>query len=73
MNNTRFLLDANKWYPMDIAHGFWDVLAMKHRDGLVYTIDEVKREIKDAEISVWIADQNSAASFILNLGADAMT
>ena len=79
MSDARFLLDtnifieaANKWYPMDIAPGFWDALAAKHHDGLVYTIDEVKREMKDANISKWITALNADDSFVLNHDADSM-
>ena len=53
MSNPRFLLDANifieaanKWYPMDVAPGFWDALAAKHHEGKVYLLKEIERRSK---------------------------
>ena len=74
MSSPRFLLDANcfiephnTFYPFCYAPAFWDALIHGHRAGMVFTLDEVEKEITKQvnEVKKWIEHENFPRSFIL--------
>jgi hypothetical protein len=74
MNNLRFLLDTNcfiepcnTYYPFCYAPAFWAALIHGHEAGMVFTLNEVKKEITEKkidEISNWIGQKGFPATFV---------
>jgi hypothetical protein len=72
MNKSHFLLDANcfieprnTFYPFCYAPAFWDALLYGHESGVIFSLDEVKKEIseKEDEIKNWVEQENFPPSF----------
>lgn len=60
---TRYLVDANAlmqakrlYYRFDLCPGFWDCMAWHHKQGSIFSIDKVKKEIEDGkdDLSQWV-------------------
>ena len=66
----KYLLDTNvfiqaykRYYAFDFCPGFWEWLIMQNAAGKVASIDKVKEEILDKELSAWA--KNRDESFFL--------
>jgi hypothetical protein len=78
MIDLQYILDANcfiesakQWYPFDIFPGFWDALIQKHREGKVFTLDVIEKEIKDGDVKAWLQnDTHFRDSFVLKENKD---
>jgi len=74
MNKPQFLLDANcfieprnTFYPFCYAPAFWDALLLGHEAGLVFSLDEVKKEVSHRvdEIKNWIEQDDFPPTFFM--------
>jgi len=64
VSNGLLVLDANvfiearkRYYAFDICPAFWDSLLAEHGSGNIISIDRVRDELMDVEISAWIASK----------------
>ena len=62
VSNGLLVLDANvfiearkRYYAFDICPAFWDSLLAEHGSGNIISIDRVRDELTDPEISNWVA------------------
>lgn len=68
--DKRFVLDANvfieaqkRYYSFDICPGFWSALSRQHEASRVCSLDKIKDELTDAELSAWAKDEAPATFF----------
>jgi hypothetical protein len=69
---ARYLLDASvliqahrRYYGLDLCPGFWDCVLWQHKQGVMRSIDRVKKEIdagKDV-LAQWVKDECPAGFF----------
>ncbi|MDR1581802.1 MAG: DUF4411 family protein [Prevotellaceae bacterium] len=53
--DTNCLIEAaRKWYPFDIAPGFWEAVVLSNQKGHVFTLDKVVSEINEGKIYDWL-------------------
>lgn len=62
------VLDANvfiearkRYYAFDICPAFWDAILSEHGNGNIISIDRVRDELTDPDISTWVASSVPAA------------
>jgi hypothetical protein len=69
---TIFVLDSNifieakqRYYAFDVCPGFWDSLIWQHGQGVVASIDRVKKELQDCEdeLTEWACNQMPSECF----------
>ena len=69
-DSSSFVLDANvfieaknRYYAFDLAPRFWESLILHASNGLIKSIDKVKKELEDLndELSIWIKNHLNKA------------
>ena len=70
--HVRYLVDANvlmeahrRYYTFELCPGFWDCVAWNYKQGVLSSIDRVKREIEDGKdaLSHWVKKSCPAGFF----------
>lgn len=70
--DTKYILDTNifiqayrNYYAFDICPGFWDFISEKTREGVIFSIDWVRKELKTGDdLDIWISKQVSNSAFL---------